>query len=128
MQEIDWPPDIREKLERVNERLLSFRKYIEPARSKRVAHIDLHSQLVQRASLGGFPKNAEKQFLRDLQTFVDIAYGYVSKGDPLPITVAMSTDTDNLVRALEKSVIFDQCSRCNETERTIAVLDYEDRQ
>jgi hypothetical protein len=39
--------------------------------------------------------------------------------------VAMSTDTHQLLRALGKSVIFDQCTRCRETERIAAVLDYE---
>jgi hypothetical protein len=34
LQEISWPPDIKKKLEAVNARLMQFRPYIEPARSK----------------------------------------------------------------------------------------------
>jgi hypothetical protein len=68
---------------------MSFRKYIEPARSKRVAHIDLHAQLIQRQSLGGFPEGADEEFLEDLQEFVQTANEYFNPGDHLPITVAM---------------------------------------
>jgi hypothetical protein len=76
--------------------------------------------------LGKFVKGADKQFLQDLQTFVNIAYGHVHDGAPRPIDVAMSTDTHQMVRALEKSVIFDRCSKCSAGKRAVAVLDYED--
>jgi hypothetical protein len=125
---IAWPDAIRRQLADVNGRLMDFRKYIEKARSKRIAHTDLDAQLVARESLGAFPKNAERQFLRDLQKFINIAYGHVTNGQPLPIDVTGATDTDRLVRALIKSVLFDQCSKCGEIDRITAVLDYEDRQ
>ena len=110
-----------------NSRLMSFRKYIEGARSKRIAHTDLDAQLVTRDSLGAFPKNAEHQFLKNLEDFLNIAYGHVTNGQSLPIDVAMATDTHRLVRAMAKSVIFDQCSKCGETDRITAVLDYKNR-
>jgi hypothetical protein len=127
LQELSWPEDIYQKLEQINARLMSFRKYIEPARSKRVAHIDLHAQLIQRQSLGGFPEGADEEFLEDLQEFVQTANEYFNPGDHLSITVAMGNDTYKLVRALEKSVVFDRCSKCDESERAAAVLDYETR-
>jgi len=43
------------------------------------------------------------------------------------IGAAGSTDTYQLIRALEKSVIFDRCTQCSRTERIRAVLDYEAR-
>jgi hypothetical protein len=128
VEELAWPDAIRRQLTEVNGQLMDFRKYIEKARSKRIAHTDMDAQLVTRESLGAFPKNAERQFLRDLQKFVNIAYGHVTNGQPLPIDVAGATDTDRLVRALTKSVLFDQCSKCGEIDRSTAVLDYKDRQ
>jgi hypothetical protein len=127
LHEIEWPERVKELLEAVNARLMGFRKYIEPARSKRVAHIDLHSQLTQRESLGGFPKDADKRFLQDLQEFASIAYGHLHPGEHFSITVAMSTDTHKLVRALEKSAVFDQCRKCEENEKNAAILDFVQR-
>jgi hypothetical protein len=128
LEEIAWPDEIRLQLGNVNSRLMNFRKYIEGARSKRIAHTDLDGQLVTRASLGAFPKNTEHQFLQDLEEFLNIAYGHLSNGQFLPIDVAMATDTHRLVRAMAKSMIFDQGSKCGEMDRITAVLDYDNRQ
>ena len=84
---------------------MRFRKYIESERNKRIAHIDLHAQL-ERQPLGAFPEGADQQFLEDLQEFVTIANQYLNPGVHLSITVPDS-DTFKLVRALEKSVVFD---------------------
>lgn len=100
---------------------MSFRKYIEP--EKRIAHIDRDAQLVGQ-SLGGFPESADQQFLQDLQEFVGIANRYLNPGVHLSITVP-DNDTFKLVRALEKSVVFDRCSKCVAGERDAAVFDYE---
>ena len=45
LEEIAWPEDVRLRLANANSRLMSFRKYIEGARSKRIAHTDLDAQL-----------------------------------------------------------------------------------
>ena len=89
--------------------------------------MDLPAQIEQWDNLGRFPRGAEVKFLQDLQTFIDIAYGHLHNGSCRPIVVAMSTDTHLLVRALEKSIVFDQCTKCTSGERAVAVLDYEDR-
>jgi hypothetical protein len=124
LEEFDWPTEVREKLRAVNERLMAFRKYIDRARSKRVAHVDLTAQVERPEILGGFPEGADKQFLQDLQLFVDIAYRHLHNGEPCPIDVAMATDTHRLVKALEKSVIYDRCPKCTEYERVKAVLEF----
>jgi hypothetical protein len=126
VKELFWPDNVRENLRQINDRLMAFRKHIEPARSNRTVHIDLSAQINRVETLGAFPKGAEKQFLQDLQMFVNIAYGHFHDGASRPIDVAMSTDTHQLVRALEKSVVFDHCSRCDADERAVAVLNYKD--
>jgi AbiU2 len=125
LEEISWPDDVRQNLQEVNQRLIAFRQYIEPARSKRVAHIDLHAHIERWETLGAFPKGADRQFLLDLQQFVDIAYGHFNNGESMPIAVAVSTDTYKLVRALEEAIIFNRCGKCTAGERAAAVLDYE---
>ncbi len=124
LQELAWPDGVRLKLAEVNQRLDKFRQCIVPARNKRTAHVDLVAQIHQVEDLGSFPQGAEKEFLRDLQTFVDIAYGHLHNGAPRPIDVAMSTDTHQLFKALEMSAIFDRCTKCEKGERTIAVFNY----
>jgi transcriptional regulator with XRE-family HTH domain len=125
LEKLIWPDAIHQQLREVNDRLMSFRQCIEPARNRRVVHVDLSAQIEQLDNLGNFLKDADKQFLQDLQIFVNIAYGHLYNGAPRPIDVAMSTDTHQLVRALEKSVIFDRCSKCGVGERAAAILDYE---
>lgn len=128
LEEFDWPTEIREKLNAVNERLMAFRKYITPARSKRVAHIDLAAQVERPEALGEFPQGADKQFLQDLQSFIDIAYRHLHNGAPRPIDVAMATDTHRLVKALKKSAIYDRCPKCTKYERASASLNYKREQ
>jgi transcriptional regulator with XRE-family HTH domain len=125
VEELPWPDAVRQQLRDVNDRLMVFRKFIEPARSKRIVHVDFSAQTNQVGPLGTFPETADKQFLQDLQEFIDIAYGQHNDGAPRPISVAMATDTHQLLRALGKSAIFDQCARCNAGEKAAAVLDYE---
>jgi transcriptional regulator with XRE-family HTH domain len=127
LEKINWPDSVAKKLREVNDRLNVFRQYIEPARSRRIAHVDLSAQVEQSENLGSFPKGADAQFLQDLQTFINIAYGHFHDGGHRPIAVAMSTDSHQLIRALEKAVVFDCCTKCDAGERAVAVLDYEDR-
>jgi transcriptional regulator with XRE-family HTH domain len=127
LEELDWPSDVREQLSEVNQRLLTFRKMTEEARNKRIAHVDLFSQTKRLENLGQFPKGADKKFLRDLQTFVSIAYGHLHHGAPCEIDPGTtSIDTHQLVRALQKSLLFDRCSKCDASERAVAILDYEE--
>lgn len=124
-EKIRWPHAVAKRLGEVNDRLNVFRQYIEPARSKRIAHVDLPSQIERLEDLGKFPKGADSQFLQDLQTFIDIAYGHFHNGRQCSITAAMSTDTHQLIRALSKSIVFDRCPKCADGEKAGAVLDYE---
>ena len=125
VKEIAWPDDVRQKLQSINQRLNKFRKYIEPARSKRIAHVDLPAQMEKWEALGKFPKGADEQFVQDLQEFINVAYGHFHQGSVCPIDPGTtSTDTYRLVRALEKSVVFDCCTHCDDNEKNIALLDY----
>jgi hypothetical protein len=119
---LPWPNEVRERLAAVNARLMAFRAHIEEGRSKRIAHTDLTAQMERLERMGGFPDGADRQFLRDLQEFVDIA-----ADEHIPLNVAMSDDVYLLIRALEKAKLYDSCVQCDATMRAKAVLDYEDR-
>jgi hypothetical protein len=115
LQVIPWPPDIKKKLDAVNARLMQFRPYIEPARSKRLAHADLRAEL-DKVTLG------KLQFLKDLEEFLTIAHEHLG-ATAVSLSIGMSHDAHALVRALVKSRIYDTCAKCTPTDR--AVLDYE---
>jgi hypothetical protein len=125
LEEIDWPDDVRSNLSSIHQRLMQFRTYILPARNKRGAHIDLRAQMDRLENIGCFPKGAERQFMRDLEEFVKVSYSHFHNDAP-SLHVAMSDDVFQLVRALEESVVYKQCSLCDSGTRARAVLDYED--
>jgi hypothetical protein len=123
---LDWPPDVKTRLEEVNARLLSFRTYVEPARSKRIAHLDLRAQMEEKGPLGSFPVGADERFFNDLEEFLTIAHQAVN-GGPFLLSVGGATDTYQLIQALVKAKLFDQCEQCPELDRMSAVLDAEER-
>ena len=110
----------------LNKRLMKFRSYIEPARSRRIAHMDLKAQMEQEGPLGAFPAGADDEFFNDLQEFVTEAYHEIN-GGPFLISVGMATDTHQLIRSLRKAELFDKCVNCREIDRINAVLDIEEQ-
>ena len=100
------------KLAEVNGRLKRFRKFVEPARSRRIAHMDLRAQM-QKETLGACPAGADNTAFQE------------TTGAPFSLPVGGSTDTDLLVTALTKAELFDQCQKCSEIDRFKAILDAE---
>jgi HEPN superfamily AbiU2-like protein len=127
LKAVYWPKDVETQLTQLNDRLMAFRGKIEPARSKRVAHIDVHAQIGRVEEMGKFPPGEEKTFLADLQKFVDIAHGHLHGGASRSINPAVSNDTYAVVRAFEKAALYDRCYRCGQSERAADLLDFEQR-
>jgi hypothetical protein len=126
LQCLQWPDAVRQSLAHFNALLMTFRAKLEPARSKRIAHTDLHSQL-NRLTMGTFNKGEDAQFFLDLQSFYDVAYRHVFNASAPPIAVGGSTDTYKVIRAVEKAILYDRCPRCDESTRATDVLDFEGR-
>jgi hypothetical protein len=101
LQMQSWPADAEERLTEFNASLMRFRAKIEPARSKRIAHTDLHSQIEQLEAMGKFNKGEDVQFFQDLQRFFDVAYRHVFNERAPAIVAAASTDTYRVIRAIE---------------------------
>jgi hypothetical protein len=120
----DWEPAVKANLTKVNARLTSFREYVEPARSKRIAHVDLRAQMVDREPLGAFPEGADKEFFQDLEEFLTIAHQAIN-GGPFLLSVGGASDTYKLFSALAQARLFDQCKECDQTARDNAILDFE---
>jgi len=127
IEEIDWPYDVHKQLTEINTRLMTFREYVKDVRNQRIAHYDFNTEIEWKA-LGIFPENSEIAFLRDLDSFVNIAYCHFHNVNYIPITHATSPDIDNLAEALVKARVFDLCAKCNETERFAALTALESSQ
>jgi hypothetical protein len=124
VEHLPWRPEVKRELGAVNKRLMEFRGHIEPARSKRIAHMDLRTQLENVGPLGGFPTGADESFLADLGEFLNIAYYELTNG-PFLLSIDGAIDTHELIRALVKGRLYDGCKLCSDIDRINAVLDVE---
>jgi AbiU2 len=92
LQELPWPDPVKARLAQFNDLLMAFRTQLNPARNKRVAHIDLHSQINRLDAMGQFDKGEDAKFFANLQSFYDVAHRHVHGDTPSPIAIAMSTE------------------------------------
>jgi HEPN superfamily AbiU2-like protein len=127
LEELPWPADVKDRLTYFNDLLMTFRSILNPARNKRIAHIDLHSQIGRLEVMGRFDKGEDKTFFLDLQSFFDVAYRHVHNASAPAIALGASTDTYKVIRAIEKATLYDRCYRCSEAQRATDVLDFEQR-
>jgi hypothetical protein len=125
LKNLRWPEPVRDQLDRFNQLLMAFRAKVEPARSKRIAHTDLHNQVYQPAPLGQFDKGEDAQFFIDLQSFYDVAHRHVFGSTAPPIAAAASNDTYKVVRAIMKATLYDRCNRCREADRATDILNFD---
>jgi len=127
LEDLQWPNDVKDELNRLNDRLMVFRDKVKAARNKRIAHADLHSQVQHLEAMGTFDMGEDVKFFEDLENFVQVAFRHV-QGDPVPtIQVGASTDTYKVIRAVEKAILYDRCPRCTAAQRANDVLDFEGR-
>ena len=122
LQNLTWPTAVRANLARYNDLLMIFRAKVESARSKRIAHTHLHSQMNRLGAMGAFNRGEDAKFFADLQSFFDVAYRHVFAASAPPIAVGSSTDTHKVIRAIEKAILYDRCDRCTEAQRANATL------
>jgi AbiU2 len=125
LEELPWPANVKDELNRLSDRLMAFRDKVKAARNKRIAHADLHSQVQHLEAMGAFNPGEDLKFFEDLQSFVEVAFRHVF-GDPAPtIRIGASTDTYKVIRAVEKAILYDRCPRCTAAQRANDVLDFE---
>jgi hypothetical protein len=120
---IPWPDHVKVKLIAVNDRLMAFSEHFTEYRNKRGAHLDLLANTDQQRTLGSFPEGEDSTFFDNLEEFLQIAIGSLSPDEHVSLDIAMSDDVDGLVKAIERSVAFEQCTICTSGERAQRVLE-----
>lgn len=107
IETVEWPPDCRREIEKLNQTVLSLRKYIEPARNKLLAHYD-KSTIASGSVLGSFPEGEEEKLLEALEQmcneFHKAAFGGIF-GDMVPNHPG---DVLDLKKALKGAIAFDK--------------------
>ena len=127
LEELPWPDPVKGQLAEFNDLLMAFRKLLNPARNKRIAHIDLHSQINRLDAMGRFDQGEDAKFFLNLQSFFDVAHRCIHGDTAPPIAVAMSTDTYKVIRAIGEAMLYERCRCCTSSQRAIDVLDLEGR-
>nr|WP_294552676.1 hypothetical protein [uncultured Rhodopila sp.] len=107
---IPWPDQVKNRLIGVNRRLMAFSAHFTEYRNKRGAHLDLLANTDQQRTLGSFPEGQDTTFFNHLEEFLQIAIGHFSPDEQISLDIAMSDDVDGLVKAIERSVAFTQCT------------------
>lgn len=125
IETVEWPPEILHEIEKLNDTILSFRKYIVTARNKLIAHYD-KTAVVSGMALGSFPEGEEKKMLVALEEmcneFYKASFGEIY-GD---MVLCHSGDVLDLKDALRKAIAFEklfQKSKGNDLMRLDKLLD-----
>jgi hypothetical protein len=107
IETVEWPPDCLQEIEKLNETVLSFRRYIDPARNKLLAHYD-KTTVVSGDTLGTFPEGEDRRLLEVLEQMCNVLHK-AAFGEILGNMVPSHTgDVLDFKRALRMAVAFDK--------------------
>jgi len=120
IESIEWPEDVHEKLESLNEKTKTFRGYAKNARDKFLAHSD-KQVFLSGEMLGKFPKGEDERFLGTLEEICNITHEVCFGRIFGQILVTGPGDVLSLKRALKNALAFDTLSseRTQEEDRSI---------
>ena len=104
---IEWPSDCLLEINNLNETVLSFRKYIKPARNRLLTHYDKLT-VVSGNTLGCFPEGEDRKLMEVLEKMCNVfhvaAFGGIF-GDMVPFH---SGDVQDFKKTLKKAIAFDK--------------------
>ena len=107
IETVKWPSGCLQEIKKLNETVLSFRKYIEPARNRLLAHYD-KTTVVSGNTLGGFPEGEDQKLLEVLEQMCNVLHKAAFDkilGDMVPYH---SGDVQDFKKALSKAIAFDK--------------------
>ena len=110
IETVKWPSGCLQEIKKLNEAVLSFRKHIEPARNRLLAHYD-KTTVVSGNTLGGFPEGEDQKLLEVLEQMCNVLHKAAFDkilGDMVPYH---SGDVCDFKKVLRKAIAFDKlCS------------------
>jgi hypothetical protein len=107
IETVEWPNECLHEIETLKNTVMSFRKYIEHARNKLIAHHD-KTAVVTRTVLGDFPNGEEVKLLAALEQLYNV-FHKASSGEIFGEMVSShSGDVLDLKNTLRKAMAFDK--------------------
>jgi len=107
VETVEWPSDCLIEIIKLNEAVISFRRYIKSARNGLLAHYDKLAVMAGH-SLGGFPEGEDKRLLAVLEQLCNLlheaAFGEIL-GDLVPNHPG---DVLDLKKSLKRAIAFDK--------------------
>ena len=125
IETVEWSPECVREIEKLDKTVQSFRKYIEPARNKLLAHYDKPT-VASGDVLGAFPEGEEEKFLAALEQMCNELHK-AAFGEILPkMMLDHRGDVLDLKKALRRAIAFEKLfsdSKGDDLMRLCKVLD-----
>ncbi len=107
METVEWPSDCLNEIEQINAKVQSFRKRIEPARNRILAHCD-KTTVISGESLGAFPEGEDEEVLAALEQICNLLHRAAFSGVFGEMEPGHSGDVRDFKKVLQKAIAFDR--------------------
>lgn len=105
LESIEWPKSVADELKQLNINVVEFRKYIEKARNKILAHFDKNTFLSE-TTLGTFPLGEDNKFIKTLEKMTNIIHQACCGERYGEIVVTGTGDVHDFIKSLKYSIAF----------------------
>ncbi|NLY75728.1 MAG: hypothetical protein GX075_10530 [Firmicutes bacterium] len=122
---INWPENIKERLEELKKKAGFFHSLIKKARNRLLAHYDKEAFLSDKA-LGEFTPEQEVEFIETLQEICDIIHQacFGSIVGDIVMSMPGQGDVQDLKKALKKAIAYDRFFSEGNTEEKTKLLKF----
>lgn len=98
----NWPPEVKDKLDRLKDRLDKFASNLKDARNKILAHKDKNT-ILSGVELGEFQEGEDVAYFEALNEFASEAYNHII-GGPYPFDDLTKNDIDIFMATFSKGL------------------------
>jgi hypothetical protein len=123
LETINWPESVACDLNRLNQGVAHFRKNIEGARNKLLAHYDKNTFMSDKV-LGTFPEGDDEKFIKALEEMCNVLHQASFDRIFGDIVVAMPGDVLDLKKTLKRAVAFEKIFKESKGEDKFRLFKY----
>lgn len=120
---IEWPDNIKGRLEELKNETKRFHSLIETARNRQLAHYDKESYL-RNIVLGDFTSEEGMKFIKALEEICNITFQACFGTIVGDIVVSMPGDVQELKNALRKALVYDRLFSEGTKEEKLRLLKF----
>ncbi len=123
LETINWPESVARDLNRLNQVVEHFKKNIEGARNKLLAHYDKNTFMSDKV-LGTFPEGDDEKFIKALEEMCNVLHQASFDCIFGKISVAMAGDVLDLKKTLKRAVAFEKLFKESKGEDKVRLFKY----